>query len=127
MRKSSVCRLVALCTLALSACASRAQDPATPPGPQQQQAQPAEGQAAPPRRRARPYAQVVTDRAVTDTGGITVHRVDDRWLFEVPDSLLGRDFLLVSRIAGVPAHVGGFLSAGPSSEERVVRGRGRAG
>ena len=38
MRESAVCRFLALCTLALSACASRAQDPATPPGPQQQQA-----------------------------------------------------------------------------------------
>ena len=121
MRESSVCRFLALCTLALSACASRAQDPTPAPAPQQQQGQPAEGQAGPPRRRARPYAQVVTDRAVTDTGGITVHRVDDRWLFEVPDSLMGRDFLLVSRIAGVPANFGGFLSAGTSVEERVVR------
>jgi hypothetical protein len=120
MRQSAVCRFLTLCTLALSACASRAQDPAPAPGPQQQ-AQPAEGQGTAQRRRARPYAQVVTDRAVTDTGGITVHRVDDRWLFEVPDSLMGRDFLLVSRIAGVPANFGGFLSAGTSVEERVVR------
>ena len=120
MRESSVCRFLALCTLALSACASRAQDPAPAPAPQQQ-GQPAEGQTGQQRRRARPYAQVVTDRAVTDTGGISVHRVDDRWFFEVPDSLIGRDFLLVSRIAGVPANFGGFLSAGTSVEERVVR------
>jgi hypothetical protein len=64
---------------------------------------------------------VVTNRAVTDTGGITVHRVDDRWLFEVPDSLVGRDFLLVSRVAGVPTNFGGFTSAGTSIEERVAR------
>ncbi len=121
MRESSVCRFLALCTLALSACASRAQDPAPAPAPQQQGGQAAEGQTSQQRRRARPYAQVVTDRAVTDTGGITVHRVEDRWLFEVPDSLMGRDFLLVSRIAGVPANFGGFLSAGTSVEERVVR------
>jgi hypothetical protein len=100
-------------------CASRAQDP-TPPAPAGQ-GQAGEGQGGQQRRRPRPYAQVVTDRAVTDTGGITVHRVDDRWLFEVPDSLVGRDFLLVSRIAGVPANFGGFLSAGTSIEERVVR------
>ena len=121
MRHPSVCRFLTLCTLALSACASRAQDPAPAPAPQQQPGQAGEGQTGQQRRRARPYAQVVTDRAVTDTGGITVHRVDDRWLFEVPDSLMGRDFLLVSRIAGVPANFGGFLSAGTSLEERVVR------
>src|SRR5687768_14674756 len=51
--------------------------------------------------RPRPYNQVVTDRAVSDGGAITVHKIDDRFLFEVPDTLIGRDFLLVSRIAGV--------------------------
>jgi hypothetical protein len=119
--RESVRRLLTLFPFALAACASRAQDPAPAPGPQQAQAQPAEGQPGGQRRRPRPYSQVVTDRAVTDTGGITVHRVEDRWLFEVPDSLIGRDFLLVSRIAGVPANFGGFLSAGTSIEERVVR------
>jgi hypothetical protein len=74
-----------------------------------------------PRRAPRPYGQVVTSRAVTDAGGITVHRVDDRWLFEVPDSLLARDFLLVSRVAGVPSNFDGFVSAGTSVEDRVVR------
>ncbi len=73
------------------------------------------------RRAPRPYAQVVTSRAVTDSGGITVHRQDDRWLFEVPDSLVGRDFLLVGRVAAVPANFGGFLSAGTSVQERLVR------
>ncbi len=72
-------------------------------------------------RRPRPYAQVITDKAVTDAGAITVHRVDERWFFEVPDSLARRDFLFVSRIAGVPANFGGFTSAGSSVEERVIR------
>ena len=71
--------------------------------------------------RPRPYAQVITDRAKSDVGGVTVHQVEDRYYFEVPDSLVGRDFLLVSRIAGVPANIGGFLSAGTSVGERLVR------
>ncbi|MDQ3998570.1 MAG: zinc-dependent metalloprotease, partial [Gemmatimonadota bacterium] len=69
----------------------------------------------------RPYAQVLKKSAATDRGGITVHRVDDRWLFEVPDSLLRRDFLLVTRVAGVPTNFAGFTSAGTSRQERVVR------
>ncbi len=73
------------------------------------------------RRAPRPYAQVVTARAVTEKGGITVHRIDDRYLFEVPDSLMGRDFLMVTRVAGVPAGSGGFQSAGSSLNERMVR------
>ena len=72
-------------------------------------------------RRPRPYNQVITDKAVTDAGMITVHKVDEKWFFEVADSILGRDQLLVSRIAGVPAGVGGFISAGTSLNERLVR------
>jgi len=70
--------------------------------------------------RPRPYAQVITDRAKSDGGGITVHQIEDRYLLEVPDTLVGRDFLLVSRIAGVPVNVG-ILSAGTSVGERLVR------
>ena len=99
-----------------------AQDP-TPPGAQPQTGQAAGGGGGggAAARRPRPYAQVITDRARTERGGITVHRVDERWFLEVPDSLMGRDFLLVSRIAGVPTGLGGFTSSGSSIEERVVR------
>ena len=97
-----------------------AQDPPAPTAPAAQQ--PAAGQQQPGAgRRPRPYAQVIPERARTERGGLSVHRVDDRWFLEVADSLLGRDFLLVSRIAGVPAGFGGFTSSGTSIEERVVR------
>ena len=77
--------------------------------------------ATPPRRGPRPYAQVIPPRAHTERGAITIHKVDDRYFFEVPDSLLNRDQLLVSRIAGVPAGTGGFTSAGSVITERMVR------
>jgi len=100
------------------------QQPAPPPGQQPTQPGAQQGgqqpQAQQPRR-PRPYAQVITNRAVTDAGGITVHRVEDRWFFEVPDSLAMRDFLFVTRVAGVPANFGGFTSAGTSLEDRLVR------
>lgn len=73
------------------------------------------------RRRPRPYAQVITERAVSDDGVFGVHKVEDRWYFELPDSLLGRDMLMVTRIAGVPAGIGGTFSAGSSVHERVIR------
>lgn len=102
-------------TLAICAASLSAQQ-TTPPAQQPGAAQP-----QPPRRAPRPYAQVITDKAVTDAGGVTVHHVDDRWFFEVPDSLVRRDFMLVTRVAGVPSNFGGFTSAGTSIEERVVR------
>ena len=108
-----------LVLLVAAASVAGAQPPTQPPQ-QQQQTTPAGGapnqQGPAAARRPRPYAQVITDRAHTERGGITVHRVDERWFFEVPDSLLRRDFLLVSRIAGVPAGFGGFTSAGSSVE-----------
>jgi hypothetical protein len=107
--------------LVLASAQLLAQTPGTATGAPAQGNQPAQGAGRGGPARPRPYAQVVTDRARTDEGGVTVHQVDERYLLEVPDSLLGRDFLLVSRIAGVPANVGGFLSAGASVGERLVR------
>ena len=43
------------------------------------------------------YDDVVTDAAESDDGLFSVHRVDDQLLFEIPDSLLGRDMIVMSR------------------------------
>jgi hypothetical protein len=95
--------------------------PVTPPAAPATGAEGAPPAGAAARRGPRPYAQVITARAHTERGGITVHRVDDRYFFEVPDSLMGRDFLMVTRMAGVPAGSGGFQSAGSSLNERMIR------
>jgi hypothetical protein len=47
----------------------------------------------------KPYKDVVTADAKTATGFFKVHKIDDRCLFELPDSILGRDLLTVNRIA----------------------------
>ena len=111
--------LRSLAALVIAASALPAQQPTGAP-PAQPAAQAGGAQAA-ARRAPRPYAQVITDKAVTDVGMLTVHKVEERWFLEVPDSLVGRDQLLVTRLAGVPAGVGGFLSAGTSVNERLVR------
>jgi len=68
------------------------------------------------------YAKVVPSNAETDEGMFKVHRVDEKLLFEIPNELLGRDMLLVSRIARVPADLsGGFIAAGHKAGEQVVR------
>src|SRR5262245_18231362 len=59
--------------------------------------------AAANRRAPRPYEQVITARAATERGALTVHKLDDRYFFEIWDAILGRDWLLVSRLSGVPA------------------------
>lgn len=47
----------------------------------------------------KPYSKVVTKEAKTDEGLFTVHKVDDKYLYEIPDSLFGREMLMVTRIA----------------------------
>ena len=68
-----------------------------------------------------PLAEAVPAGAVADSGLFVVHRTDDKLLFQIPDSLLGRDMLLISRIARVPADMGGFIPAGYKAEEQVLR------
>ncbi len=71
--------------------------------------------------RFKAYAEVVTEDAVTDSGLFTVHRILDTYYFEVPFDLLDRDMLLVSRIAKIPAALGGgYLNAGSKTNEQLV-------
>ena len=42
------------------------------------------------------YSDVITEETETDEGVFDVHRTEGTLLFEIPDSLLGRDMLLVS-------------------------------
>ena len=46
-----------------------------------------------------PYAKVVTKGHKTDEGLFKVHSKDESYLFEIPDSLLEREMLMVTRIA----------------------------
>ncbi len=65
-----------------------------------------------------PYADVVTEDAVTDSGMIHVHRVDEDVLFEIPNDLFGREILLVSRAASVPDGMG---YGGQKTNTQVLR------
>lgn len=46
-----------------------------------------------------PYDKVVTKKHKTDEGLFKVHAKDDSYLFEIPDSLLNQEMLMVTRIA----------------------------
>lgn len=45
------------------------------------------------------YTKVITDKAVTQKGLFKVHQVEGKYFFEIPDSLMGRDMLLASRVS----------------------------
>ena len=45
----------------------------------------------------KPYAKIITDKAITQKGLFKVHKVEDKYYFEIPDSLLGREMMMTSR------------------------------
>src|SRR3982751_3715346 len=47
----------------------------------------------------KPYREVITSKAISTKGLFTVHRVEDKWYFEIGDSLIGRDILIVNRLS----------------------------
>src|ERR1700720_1118466 len=55
------------------------------------------GAAAAPRQEPKPYKEVITDKAISHPGLFTVHRVEDKWYFEIPDSIFDRDILVSTR------------------------------
>ena len=75
----------------------------------------------------KPYKDVITAEAKTVTGFFKVHKVDDKYYFEIPDSLVGRDILTVNRIYKSAAEfrnafLSGMMSyAGDWLSENVIR------
>ncbi|MFY9456132.1 MAG: DUF5117 domain-containing protein, partial [Flavobacteriaceae bacterium] len=53
-----------------------------------------------------PYAKVITKEAKTDKGLFDVHQIKDKFFYEIPDSLLGREMLMVSRISKTASGIG---------------------
>ena len=54
----------------------------------------------------KPYDKVITKEAVTDPGLFDVHQLEDNWYYEIPDSLFGREMLMVSRISKTASGIG---------------------
>ncbi len=60
----------------------------------------------PDKNAIKPYAKVVTKKHKTDEGLFKVHSKDQQFLFEIPDSLLNREMLMVTRIAKTANGIG---------------------
>ncbi|GAA4468071.1 zinc-dependent metalloprotease [Nemorincola caseinilytica] len=66
----------------------------------------------------KPYNKVITDKAVSKPGLFTVHKVDDKWYFEIPDSLLMREMIVTTRYSKVAG--GGGVYAGEMEGRKTV-------
>ena len=51
------------------------------------------------------YSDIVNDKTITDTGLFDVHKVEDKYYYEINDSLLGRDMLMVTRIVNMSKEI----------------------
>ena len=51
---------------------------------------------------AKPYGEIVTSKTITKKGLFTIHQNNDKYYFEIPDSLLGRELLLTTWLVKVP-------------------------
>ena len=54
----------------------------------------------------KPYSQVITKKAKSDKGLFTVHNIEDKYFYEIPDSLFNKEMLMVTRIAKTATGIG---------------------
>lgn len=65
------------------------------------------------------YKDVITSKAISQKGLFTVHKVDDKFYFEIADSILGREILAVSRFSKVAG--GGGKYGGEEVNEQTLQ------
>ncbi len=112
MRKFRLTTLLFLMVVLAGACSSTKQASSTSPA-NTMPARTSEG--------IKSFEKVIDSNAEKDEGLFTIYQQDGKLYYSIPDSLLGRDMLLVSRVADVPTDYFGFFSAGAKTAEQVIR------
>ncbi len=72
-----------------------------------------------PKSSPKAYKDVITEKAITQYGLFTVHKVEDKWYFEIQDSLLNREILAITRFDKSPA--GSRSYGGEKVNEQTIR------
>lgn len=75
--------------------------------------------AAANRQGPRPYKEVITDKAITKKGLFTVHKVDEKYYFEIADTTFNREILAVTRFSKVAG--GGGKYGGEEVNEQSLK------
>lgn len=71
----------------------------------------------------KPYKEIIPPGTITTNGLFKVHKSNDKYFFEIPDSLLGRDMLVVGRISKGSSEFRFMLGtySGDQIGEKVIR------
>ncbi|MHA4806687.1 zinc-dependent metalloprotease [Flavitalea flava] len=72
---------------------------------------------APPKTGPKPYKEIITDKAVSRTGLFSVHKVEDKWYFEIADSMLHKEFMAITRYSKT---AGGGVYGGELANEQTL-------
>lgn len=67
----------------------------------------------------KPYNKVIDSTAITQKGLIDVHKIGDKFLFEISDSLIGKEIMTITRYSKTPA--GGGIFGGEEINRQVVK------
>ncbi|CAM4124397.1 zinc-dependent metalloprotease [Flavobacterium sinopsychrotolerans] len=78
-----------------------------------------DAKAADAKKEPKPYKKVIDSSAVTQRGLIDVHKIDNKYLFEIPDSIIGSEMMTITRYSKTPA--GGGIFGGEEINRQVVR------
>ncbi len=65
------------------------------------------------------YSEVITKKAVSQEGLFKVHKIDDDYFYEIPNDLIEREMLLVTRVSGTVQNFS-FGGAGQKAREQQV-------
>jgi hypothetical protein len=71
------------------------------------------------KKEPKPYKKVIDSTAVTQKGLIDVHKVGEKYLFEISESLIGKEIMTITRYSKTPA--GGGIFGGEEINRQVVR------
>jgi hypothetical protein len=105
-----------LCLIGIQSSGQNKKAPGQPAG--QTQGSPSREKEA-PKTGPKPYGEVITAKAWTKSGLFTIHKVEDKWYFEVPDSLLGREFIAITRYGKTPGGAG--IYGGEIANQQTMR------
>jgi hypothetical protein len=72
-----------------------------------------------PKTGPKPYKEVITEKAITNIGLFTVHKVEEKYYFEIADSIMGREIYAITRFSKAPG--GGGIYGGNEVNKQTLK------
>ncbi len=93
--------------IAFGTYAQRPNTPGNPSAPASAPATPGNSEKTEKKTGPKPFKEVITDKAISQQGLFIVHKVEDKYFFEIPVSLFNSEIMAITRFVKVPNNKGG--------------------